>query len=344
MFGLNIEMTRSCNLNCRYCYVNKSDNKEPTSSKIDGLIKTIKNNTNITDITLLGGEVFLKPKDLYVILDNVYEINKYRILNVHILTNGTLYYEQLKQYKEIISTLQISIDGHRKIHNHNRSFIDGRSSYDKVIENVHKFYKDGFNVTLNGVVNNVRVWKRNIFELLREKPEEVILVVNTPTHCGRGLKGATKFILDTLHLIFLEKKIRKFDKSFHFNSKVKSDQYLNTCKGGTTLLSVSLVNDKIYPCQIMFEGKDKYYEVGKLNPEGIEIDPIKLSKANELSRPENFEFNMIGKLVKKSFTKKFPHNVCFAENKELTSSYYKLPLRYMITYLIIIIFRRLRFV
>jgi sulfatase maturation enzyme AslB (radical SAM superfamily) len=344
LFGLNVEITRNCNLNCKYCYVNK--NKQISYSRnLEGILRTIENNNNIVDVTLLGGEPLIKIDDIVKILDKALEINKNRRLKIHLLTNGTIYYNRLKFYKEVLGTVQISVDGYRDVHDRNRKFIGGAPSYDTIIENIWEYYNDGLKVTLNCVVEDVSKWKKQIGKFFKDIPSDIVFAVNIPNHKEKGILNAIKFIVDTIHLTIIENSIKEYNNNFFFNSKVGSTDGLITCKGGTTLLNVSLENDDILPCQVMFEREEKqYYNMGNISHRGIEIYTKAIQKTSELSKPENFKFNKIGCLISSKYTKKFPHKVCFVENKDLTSSFYKIPLRYLLAYIIIRLFRRIRIV
>ena len=61
IYEIFIVFTRNCNLNCSYCYENKS-NKKIDKYTIDKIIKFIKDRKKIHKINLFGGEPFFRTR------------------------------------------------------------------------------------------------------------------------------------------------------------------------------------------------------------------------------------------------------------------------------------------
>jgi uncharacterized protein len=99
-------------------------------------------------VSLFGGE----PLQKYTYDSVEYTLDKSmrKGVFVNIVTNGLElreYVKLLKKYKDNI-TIQVTVDGIEKIHNRNRLTMDGRNSYESVMEGIQSCLTAGLNVTL----------------------------------------------------------------------------------------------------------------------------------------------------------------------------------------------------
>ncbi|MBD3263493.1 MAG: glycosyltransferase [Candidatus Omnitrophica bacterium] len=128
---LILDITHSCNLNCRICDIWKTSEKDIDSDLIKKVLdEAVK--TGIKDIAFSGGEPLLR-KDIFDLLD--YAAGK-GIKNLGILSNGLLvkeYLEGLKSYLEDnVISLSISLDSLRPdLHNYIRN---SDSAWQKTID------------------------------------------------------------------------------------------------------------------------------------------------------------------------------------------------------------------
>lgn len=144
---LNIFLTDHCNLQCRYCFVNKHSptDKEPGPGIFNKAIGSFlrfpgENKT----IAFTGGEPFLrfeKIKKLYRYAQRNKRIKTN--LTSTIASNGTLLTKSSYRFlKENGIMLKLSMDGKKKIHDYNRPFKLKKyaSSYDRMISGLEKYY------------------------------------------------------------------------------------------------------------------------------------------------------------------------------------------------------------
>lgn len=122
------EITNACNLRCLHCYVaaNEKLEKELDTNEALRLVEEL-DNTGVTDITISGGEPFLRS-DLWRIIEEI----KSRRIPFSVYTNGTLLNDKrirrLAEYN--IKTISVSLDG-ATAETHN--FVQNAKTFDKVL-------------------------------------------------------------------------------------------------------------------------------------------------------------------------------------------------------------------
>lgn len=131
-------VTENCNLRCRYCYEHKKSAKQMTfkiaKSILDSTLRNFTTNTPIV-IELFGGEAFANFSLIRKI--DTYLQQNYSYLNIkyETTTNGTLVHGEIKewlyQHKDQFF-IALSLDGTKKMHDLNRRFIHGASSFDAI--------------------------------------------------------------------------------------------------------------------------------------------------------------------------------------------------------------------
>lgn len=143
---LTLQVTQQCNLRCKYCpysgsYYNRKHGsasmKADTAKKaIDFYIKH-SYNKKMLNIGFYGGEPLIQ-------YDLIKELAAYsriqgegKEVSFHMTTNATLLNREIIRFlAENKFKLTISLDGPRELHDKNRESVDGKGSFDKVIENV----------------------------------------------------------------------------------------------------------------------------------------------------------------------------------------------------------------
>lgn len=116
-------VTHKCNLNCVYCYRDKSIQKDLTTQEILQLIDDLYVK-GMRYISLNGGEPLLR-EDLPLIIKKIRQKN----ILCHISTNGLLVPQSIQLLK-LVDSIALSLDGLRKSNDDNR----GEDSYSKVID------------------------------------------------------------------------------------------------------------------------------------------------------------------------------------------------------------------
>lgn len=155
-----IEITKSCNLRCRYCFRNfetvEHNDKEISDEKIDQVCEYIlnfclKNDIKNPSIQVWGGEPLLR-------LDKIIRIKKYfnhnRIkMKVIIQTNGTLITPKVAQilHENDIKT-GISFDGPKFLQNMHRIYAGGRSTFDDVLNGIKNLRNIGHDFSILSVI------------------------------------------------------------------------------------------------------------------------------------------------------------------------------------------------
>ena len=179
--------TMSCNLRCTYCFESEEQHrdtvlmtkeqlqqvlgyiKEKLDENKEMLMQLGKQDMRIerSEIKLFGGEPLLKQN--FHLIKRVLEFAKNNDIAVKIITNGTMvdyYMELLKKYEEIIS-IQITVDGSKKIHDQRRIRADGNGTYDLICSSIDKLLKENIEVTMR-----INVDKENI-EFLGELEKNI---------------------------------------------------------------------------------------------------------------------------------------------------------------------------
>lgn len=186
-YHLIINPTINCNFQCWYCYENHSaytKMNEETICKVKKLILNICSNKRIKFIHLsfFGGEPLLYYKDVVQpIINFIRDCNKEYDFNykIHFTTNGFLITEYVRQHLSLISqdnepkSFQITLDGHREMHNKVRHSASGDGSYDRIISNIKKLLESHIEVTLriNFATENIES-VQSILNDLKDIPNE----------------------------------------------------------------------------------------------------------------------------------------------------------------------------
>lgn len=146
--ALCLNIAHDCNLRCRYCFASTGDfdgdrllMKAETGKKaLDFLVKNSGHRINL-EVDFFGGEPLMN-------LDAVKEVVEYgrRLETLHnkkfkftITTNGIgLNDDIIKYINSEFSNVVISIDGRQEIHDNMRPSINGKGSYDLIIDGAKK--------------------------------------------------------------------------------------------------------------------------------------------------------------------------------------------------------------
>jgi len=150
--SLVINVADSCNMHCIYCPPNGENlcqgNNEYDIKAAKTLIKLAKQNQFKT-VRLTGGEPFLKPKRLQILLEECSNSFERLVLN----TNGLLlndYFGWLEKYKNNL-VLKISLDS---IKSKEFANLTTSNEFDKVTKNIRTALLLGFRVEINTVLIN----------------------------------------------------------------------------------------------------------------------------------------------------------------------------------------------
>ena len=138
-----IHITNACNLDCPYCYVNKSSeqmSEEVGKKSIDHLFNiAIKQKFNTIKIKYAGGKALLNFKLIKILHDYTHQLalkNNIEIDEI-ILSNGTVITDEVALWlKNTGVRLMLSIDSIGEIHDQQRPTKKGQGSFEKIENNL----------------------------------------------------------------------------------------------------------------------------------------------------------------------------------------------------------------
>ena len=145
---LIVELTSSCNLRCRTCYMSAASarERELTSKEIRDLLREASESGTKT-VALTGGEPFMRSD-----LGDLVEFALERFSEVQVSTNGTItdraFIERFDRAERL--TMQVSLDGPDEASN---DAIRGRGSFRKASQFLDTVRTHGIRAITSGVLN-----------------------------------------------------------------------------------------------------------------------------------------------------------------------------------------------
>lgn len=143
--SLTIAPTLNCNMACPYCYEDKQDNYMEENIKLvlyDFVEEFLEvNSCKSFNVTWYGGEPLLEVDTIYDLSSKFIELcNRKNIkYNATIVTNGVLLDQSVAimlRDKCNVNFAQITIDGMPEYHNKRRILVDGRDSFEIIVNNI----------------------------------------------------------------------------------------------------------------------------------------------------------------------------------------------------------------
>lgn len=288
MYVLSLEITKSCNLQCSYCYVGEKKQKNMdwyvAKKAIDvALHEAHKQYDKQLRVYFIGGEpliAFRLIKDCihYIELEN---LNYNLKITYSMTTNGTLFDREKVEYLiEKRFQLKISLDGGMDVQDLNRVFSGGRGSYKTVVEGLK--YKEEIEKRTGRLVHAAQLINKNtcdkFADSLRNLYELGFKYIETEINAYETWESEKKKVL-----------IEQIDKAFKFYIKsrnngerwvwryyedmlegfVSTDLPFFPCKAGLTSLFVT-VKGQFYPCM---ETK-KCFQIGDVE-KGIDAESVR---------------------------------------------------------------------
>lgn len=240
VLSLVIAPTLGCNFACPYCY-EKSLPLELMGDDIQDKIISFANDYSdyCKGISLCwhGGEpliAFNQIKQLYSKFENNCKLP---ILNNSIVTNGYLLTEEICRFfdKVGLEYMQITLDGNREIHDKTRVLKNGKSSFDKIIQNIDMAIKLMPHTTI-GVRTNIGRSNYQCYEELFAEYSE-------------RWKGTNAYLYDT----FVSDSSRSClcsECSFELTTRQKNNFKLNLAKKGiiSSKSLYSQLDNEFYTC------------------------------------------------------------------------------------------------
>lgn len=186
--NISLNLTKNCNLACKYCFNHEKENKSlsylDAIKFIELIIKSTPNAKQYV-IDLAGsGEPLLEYEKILKIAEYAY--NKSNEIHKHIMpqlvSNGTLLtIDKVNALQKANVLFGVSIDGKKKIHDQNRIDRGGNGTFDKIMKNVKAIkHRDfvGAAVTISNdnidIVNTVKFLSKyfNTISVKIMRPEQ----------------------------------------------------------------------------------------------------------------------------------------------------------------------------
>lgn len=287
-----LHVTNSCNLNCRYCYINKSNcdmNFNDAKNIIDRLVETsLERKINQIELSFSGGEPLLKL-DLISNIINYCKKKDGVSFSYRILTNGILINNNvIKLIKNNNIDIRISLDGIGKYNDRNRYYYDKRGSYKDVIDSISFLLENDIVPTVNVVITNenicglTKLTKKLIglnvpFRFSLEKSNNS----NAPSLVDRESYVLWKLIR-SLKIIIKGYKNRIFTNNFNVDDICFNNSSSKNCGVGRNILAIGSNGDvslcgmnlckpisNIYKCNnaidMIFSNEISYFDINKLD-------------------------------------------------------------------------------
>lgn len=310
LYRLVLNVTNSCNLNCRYCY---ADGGSYSSSECLMDITTAKRALDvfyskyktIKVIQFFGGEPLLNEPTIRFVCEYINELyanGKIDTLPVFgTITNGTIYSEKLAEtISKYNISLTFSIDGPKDIHNSMRVYNNGTGSFEKILENIEKYNAHSIRPTASEVTFNVNHLNNgySVTDTVKYIKDELqipnvhIVPVSGDDAADYKLGNRDDFTA-SVEEIFNEMNMNKKDYSYSFVNRIikslkikKSNKYL--CEAGISNYSVSCKGD-VYPC-FMFTDIPQY-RMGNVFDETLVFDNAEFIKLKDtFSKFSKYEY------------------------------------------------------
>lgn len=197
-----IEVTKSCNLECRICLA--GDIKNRCSVSMERAIKIINEacDLGIRNLRVTGGEPLLRD-DLAELLRYAKRKNLYILLN----TNATLLDSQtLRRIEHLVDNILISIQGYDRL---SEERFTGRGDlFDAKMKNIARVFSSAIPVKRVGTVITTNTIKEfSHYRALIEKFPVDTWELYRPMISSITAKRLTKFQLTASHLKLLQKKV-----------------------------------------------------------------------------------------------------------------------------------------
>ncbi len=269
--ALCLHICHDCNLSCKYCFAGKGKYKgkaeymseEVALKAVDFLIAN-SGNRKILEMDFFGGEPLL---NLDVVKKTVDYAKKQgakhgKTFLFTLTTNGVLLDDQTVDYlNREMENVVLSVDGRKEIHDGVRQTINGKGSYEVIIDNIRKFVqkRGDKHYYVRGTFTNKNIDFANDVVALADMGldqislEPVVLDKKAELYIGEELLPSIREEYRRLANIYLERKKngQKLFNFFHFNIDLEGGVCLkkrvSACGAGNEYFSVT-PSGEIFPC------------------------------------------------------------------------------------------------
>lgn len=269
--ALCLHICHDCNLSCKYCFAGKGKYKgkseymsfDTAKKAVDFLIKN-SGNRKILEMDFFGGEPLL---NLGVVKQTVeYAKSEGEKAGKKFLftltTNGVLLNEETAKWlNDEMENVVLSVDGRREVHDGVRKTVNGKGSYDVIIDNIKRFVKmrGDKHYYVRGTFTNKNLDFGNDVTTLADEGltqislEPVVLDKNDELYISEKDLPAIKDEYRRLAREYLRRKNagEPLFNFFHFNIDLEGGvclkKRISACGAGNEYFSVT-PNGDIFPC------------------------------------------------------------------------------------------------
>jgi len=313
---LIFNVTENCNLRCRYCVYSGSYKNRRAHNKYNDIPWEIgrkaidfflKHNRNSEEryISFYGGEPFIRFDFIKQAIDYTRRLDPSVIFSI--TSNGTLINDKMLHFlSDSNLRLTISLDGPAFIQNKNRIFLDGKGTFNRVINTIQfikekypEYYENylSLNATLvpfEGDYNTLdRFFNVSNFSFLKDEIKFSLGLLNSEENTYIKEENYYDFVKHFLKYAYTKYKVYHTDdkdqseflvekallskkiKIFHYRSHRKLSSYSffwpnGTCIPGMRSLFVSK-NGDFYPCEKLYDYQEMC--IGNVDS-GLDFDII----------------------------------------------------------------------
>lgn len=307
---MNIWLTTSCNMSCRYCYERKNISEEKNMSQ------------EMAEKVLLYIEPFIKPEDNIVFHGGEPLLNfpvmkffteeflqKYPRIKFGFTTNGTVWNDNIRtflmKYREHYEGgISVSIDGDKETHNGNRVMRNREESYETVIHTIQElreiFTEVRGRMTISAdSVNHTSESVKHLFSLGLNPISHAFDLSDKNWDSSKMCVAEKEY--EEIYAFWKEHK----DLDISFIDELRYRKKLGRCEGSINIYP----NGDIYPC--MEVAGNTAYKMGDVEG-GIDRDSWQRIKKRFLKDNESCE-----RCVQKE---NCIHNRCKLINAQLTGN------------------------
>lgn len=188
----NLHMTEACNLGCKYCRIDvPGDVKKMSSGVARKIVKRVIGELPVDHVIIgfHGGEPLLNLSAIVSAAEEARALAETtgKKIDLMVQTNGTLLSPEVAtilRRNEI--QVGVSIDGTQPIHDRNRTYRDGKSTYDDVKNGIQCLRGQGVPVGYLSVVHDPREYKEICDHIVRSF-ETPSLRLNFSSYEGRAM-------------------------------------------------------------------------------------------------------------------------------------------------------------
>ena len=302
-----LNMTHDCNLRCEYCFASQGSYNgkrsflsfETGKRAFDFLVKNSGTRRNL-EVDFFGGEPLMNFETIKKLVSygRSLEQEYKKHFRFTTTTNGVLLDDEKIDYlNENMANVVLSIDGRKSVNDRMRRTVNGKGSYDIIVDNLRNFVskrmdKDYF---ARGTFTSYNLDFSQDVKHMRELGFDKISVEPVVA------KPEEKYALNEEHLEVLKKEYEKLTKFyvdsykdkdkrfqfFHFNIDLDGGPCIYKrsigCGAGTEYIAVT-PNGDFYPCH-QFVGQEDFI-IGNVD-DGITNDKIvdKIRKVSVNEKP-----------------------------------------------------------